>query len=180
MAHESNLYDFTVTEHAEGKALLIKTLGRAAVVAVPLGMAIFFCVINMPMLAILPVAFFGVVLFFWKWFNREFKYELESGNMSFYILHEGKLKMEKKNLEFCIKDAEIIAPLDDEGKAKIAEAGVQKTYNFASSLSKGYDIYYAIVEINGVKSVIYFEATTRALQILYYYNHNTVATYVAR
>ena len=179
MAHESSIYDFTVTEKAEGSAAVKKTLGRLLVLAIPITYVII-CFSFLAILAILAVIYIPIVLYFWKWFNRDFRYRLESGTITFAIIRGGNAKKAKDVLKFTIKDAEIIAPLDDEGKAKIAEAGIQNTYNFASSLSKGYDIYYAIVDIDGVKSVVYFEATTRALQVLYYYNHNTVATYVAR
>ena len=179
MAHESSIYDFTVTEKAEGSAAVKKLLGRLLVLAIPIAYVVI-CFSFFAILAILAVIYIPIVLYFWKWFNRDFRYRLESGTMTFSVIRGGNTKKAKDALKFTIKDAEIIAPLDDDAKARIAEAGIQNTYNFVSSLSKGYDIYYAIVDVNGAKSVVYFEATTRALQVLYYYNHNTVSTYVAR
>lgn len=179
MAHESAIYDFTVDEHAEGKAKTKKLLGRLLVLAVPV-VYVIICFAFFAMLAILAVIFIPVILFFWKWFNREFRYRLESGTMTFSIIHGGNAKKAKDALKLTIKDMEIIAPYDDEAKAKIAAEGIHVSHNFTSSLSKGMDIYYGIFEQNGERQVVYFEATQKALQVLHYYNHNTLVTKVAR
>ncbi len=179
MAHESAIYDFTVDEHAEGSAKTKKLLGRLLVLAIPV-VYVIICFIVFAMLAILAVVYIPVVLFFWKWFNREFRYRLESGSITFSIIHGGNVKKAKEALKVTIKDMEIIAPYDEEAKAKIAADGIKTAHNFSSSLSKGKDIYYGIFEKDGERQVVYFEATQRALQVLYYYNHNTLVIQVER
>lgn len=187
MAHESDLYDFTVTEHAEGKARTRKTLGRLIPIAVIV--ALFAALIAIfktlaTLFVILLIVFLAPLLALWKWFNLEYKYELISGNMSFYVMHGSKIvntmAKPKPRLSLTIKDMETIAPYTPEAKAAIAAANVKKSHVYISSFTKGQDIYYAIFEQNGEKQVVYFEMTQRALQILYYYNHNTVKSNVYR
>jgi hypothetical protein len=176
MAHESDLYDFTVEEHAEGPARMRKLIGRSIVVAIPVAFVIVMLSLNLAMIAILAVTYLPVALAFWKWFNLEFKYELQSGTMSFYVIHGSKLvnklSKPKPQLKVTIKEMLVIAPLDEEGKARIAAEGVKKTHNYTKSLTKGQDIYYGIFEQDGEKQVVYFEATAQALKILHYYNRN--------
>lgn len=179
MAHESAIYDFTVDEHAEGSAKTKKLLGRLLVLAIPVVYVIITLMI-FAMLAILAVIYIPVVLYFWKWFNREFRYRLESGTMTFAIIHGGNAKKAKDALKLTIKDMSVIAPYDEDTKAKIAAEGITTVHNYTSSLSKGKDIYYGIFEQDGKKQVVYFEATQKALQIMYYYNHNTLVTQVER
>ncbi len=179
MAHESDIYDFTVEEHAEGPAKTKKLLGRLVVLAVPITYVII-CFAVFAILAILAVIYIPIVLFFWKWFNRDFRYRLESGTMTFAIIHGGNTKKAKDALKLTIKDMSIIAPYDEDAKAKIAAEGIKTSHNYTSSLAKGKDIYYGIFERNGEQQVVYFEATQRALQVLYYYNHNTLVTKVER
>ena len=69
--NEMNTFEFVVAEKAEGSRKAKKTLGRAGLLTIVIGFVAVCFAINMPMLAILPMAFLGVVLYFWKIFNVE-------------------------------------------------------------------------------------------------------------
>jgi aspartate/glutamate racemase len=72
-----------------------------------------------------------------------------------------------------------IAPVTENTSAELSAKGVEKSYMFASH-STATDMYYAIFEKDGIKCVVYFEATQKALQIFRFYNMITVVTPVSR
>ncbi len=175
--NESTTFEFVVAEKPEGKRRALVTLARIGIIAFMVGFAVFFCAINLIPLAILPVSFLGVFMYFWKIFNREMEYSMTSGVMVFSHIYGGIRR--KKMLELTIKDCKEIAPVTDDTMAHLNALGVEKDYRFISSTSAD-DLYYATFEENGKACVVYFEATEKALAILYYYNHATVKTAVRR
>ncbi len=175
--NDSNSMEYVVAEKAEGKKRLIKILGRAGLLTVISVFVILCFALNLIWFAIIPMAFLGVVLYFWKSFNVDLSYSIETGVMTFSRTHVGMRP--KKILDVTIKDMKEIAPATDETAAHLTELGVDKVYMFASS-STAYDKYYATFEQDGHMCVVYFEATEKALKILRYYNAATVVTKVAR
>ena len=177
--NENQTYEFVVAEKSEGVRKLKKILARGGMLAVIAVFVILFTVVfpALAPVAILPLSFLGVVLYFWKYFNVDLEYSMTSGYITFTRIYGGKSK--KKVLDLSIKDMQAIAPVTDATAAELTAKGVEKSYMFASH-SKASDVYYAIFEKDGRKCVVYFEATQRALQIFRFYNMVTVVTQVAR
>ncbi len=175
--NESTTFEFVVAEKPEGKRRFLVTLARIGIIGFMVGFAVLCCLLNVPMLAILPVSFLGVFMYFWKIFNREFEYSMTSGVMTFSHIYGGIRR--KKVLEITIKECKEIAPVTDDTMKHLNELGVEKDYRFVSSTSAD-DMYFATFEHDGRSCVAYFEATEKALSILYYYNHSTVKTKVSR
>ena len=67
---------------------------------------------------------------------------------------------------------------DDEDYANLLE-GVEVTLDCSIS-AKSEDRYFAIFEINGKKTAVYFNAATKLLQMLHYYGgEEVIVTYVS-
>lgn len=175
--HESNTYEFVVAEKPEGLRKLKKALCRIAVLSVPIAFVILCMALQLYPVAILPLSFLGVVLYFWKLFNVEWEYSLTSGIMTFSRINGGMRR--KKVLELHVKDFHEIAPYNDEAKAHLETLPLVKNHLFVSSMAAE-DIYYAVFEEDGDLQVIYFEATEKALHILRYYNGVTKISKVSR
>ncbi len=175
--NESSTFEFVVAEKPEGKRRAVVTLARIGIIGFMVGFAITCCAIKLFALAILPLAFLGVFMYFWKIFNREFEYSMTSGVMTFSHIYGGVRR--KKILEVTIKEMKEIAPVTDDTMDHLNALGVEKDYRFVSSTSAD-DMYYATFDHEGKSCVLYFEATEKALAILYYYNHATVRTAVRR
>ncbi len=171
--NESSTFEFVVTERPEGKRKAFVILARGGMLAV-IAAFVFLCFgFNMPAVAILPLCLLGLVLYFWKRFNRDMEYSLTSGIMTFSYIYGGASR--KKVLELFVKDMREIAPVTDGTMDHLNQMGVEKDYRFVSSSSAD-DMYYAVFDRDGKLCVVYFEATEKTLAILYYYNHATVKT----
>ena len=171
-----NTFEFVVDERPEGSRKALKFWGRFGLLAfVTIWVVISLCTIFY--LAILPLAFLGIVLYFWKLFNCELEYSMTSGIMTFSRIYGGMKR--KKVLELFIKDMREIAPRTPESDAKLSERGIAKFYSF-SSHSTADDQYYALFEQDGQLCAVYFEATEKTLKLLRYYNPVTVVTLVSR
>ncbi len=171
-----NTFEFVVDERAEGKRKALKFWGRFGLLAfVTIWVVVSLCTIFY--LAVLPLAFLGLVLYFWKIFNCELEYSMVSGIMTFSRIYGGIKR--KKILEVTIKDFRECAPRTAESDARLKAQGIERTFMFASH-STADDQYYATFEENGKKCVVYFEATEKTLKLLRYYNPATVVTKVSR
>ena len=175
--HESSTYEYVVNEKPAGARKLKKTLCRIAVLSIPIGFVILCLAVQLYPVAILPLSFLGVVLYFWKLFNVELEYSMTSGIMTFSRINGGMRR--KKVLELTIKDMHEIAPYTDEAKAHLETLPLVKNHLFVSSMEAD-DIYYAVFENDGDLQVVYFEATEKALHILRYYNMVTKMSKVSR
>ena len=174
---EFNTFEFVVDERPEGGRKALKFWGRFGLLAfITAWVVVSLCTIFY--LAVLPLAFLGVVLYFWKLFNCELEYSMTSGMMTFSRIYGGMKR--KKVLDVVIKDFRECAPRTPESDAKLrARNDVTKFYSF-SSHSTARDQYYALFEQDGTLCVVYFEATEKSLKILRYYNPVTVVTKVSR
>ncbi len=175
--NESATFEFAVAEKPEGRRKAVVTLARIGVIAVFVGLIILFLAVKLYQFVIIPLSFLGVFMYFWKIFNRECEYSMTSGVMTFSYIYGGMRR--KKVLDLTIKECKEIAPVTEETMAHLNALGVEKDYRFVSSISAD-DMYYATFDLDGKSCVVYFEATEKALSILYYYNHSTVRTQVSR
>ena len=174
---EFSTFEFVVDERPEGIRKLKKILGRITVIAVPIVIALVLLLVKLYALAVIPLAFLGVILYFWKLFNVENEYSMTSGVMTFSRIYGGLKR--KKVLEFTIRECKEIAPRTPESDAGLEGRGVEKVYMMASH-STAPDQYYALVDVEGKTCVVYFEATEKTIKILRYYNPVTVVTHVSR
>lgn len=175
--NENNTFEFVVDEIAEGSRKAKKILGRGIIIGIVVAFVVTCLAIKFFWGAILPLVFLGVIMYLWKLFNVELEYSMTSGVMTFSRIAGGQRR--KKVLEIFIKDMREIAPVTDDTMAHLNSLGVEQDYRFTSSSSAD-DMYYAIFDKDGKLSVVYFEATQKALQILRYYNPSTVMTQVSR
>ncbi len=175
--HESSTYEFVVAEKPEGLRKLKKAFYRIAVLSVPIGFVILCLAVQLYPVAILPLSFLGIVLYFWKIFNVEYEYSLTSGRMTFSRIN-GNMRR-KKLLELQIKEMHEIAPYTDEAKAHLETLPLVKNHIFVSSMAAD-DIYYAVFKKDEELQIVYFEATEKALHILHYYNGVTKMSKVSR
>ncbi len=175
--NEASTYEFVVAEIPEGRRLAFILLARIGILAA-IGALLALCLLRgLYPLAIIPLAILGVFLYFWRIFNREMEYSITAGTMTFSYIMGGMRR--KKVLELNIKEMKEIAPVTDDTMEHLIRLGVVKDYFFVSSASAD-DMYYAVFDDDGKRCVIYFEATERALSILYFYNHSTVRSAVSR
>ena len=174
--HESNTYEFTVSQAKEGFAKYKPLL-------LILGYIVFFAGMLGALYHVLPVYAVVVLLggssipFTWIFTKTEFGYEMTSGQAKFKRSYDNRFK--KVKLDLHIKDMKEIAPYDEAAKAHLAELGVTKEHLFVSSVNAA-DQYYMLFEENGQPAVVRFEATTQTVKILRFYNDKTVVTKVSR
>ncbi len=128
------------------------------------------------MCTFLALATWMLVFFTWRYVSIEYEYTVVSGRVTFCKIYGGRSR--KKMLEFMIKDAEVIAPLDDVGRSKIKDFAPEHSYSALSS-EDAEDGYFMLFEDdkNG-RCVFYFEATSHMQKICRYYNPR--ATVMAR
>ena len=175
--HESATYEFVVAEKPEGFRKFKKTLCRLAVLAVPVAFVILCLAIQLYPVAILPLSFLGVVLYFWKLFNVEYEYSMTSGIMTFSRINGGIRR--KQLLSLHIKEMQEIAPYDEEARLHLETLPLVKNHVLVSHMGAD-NIYYAVFKQEDDLQVVYFEATEKALHILRYYNGITKMSKVSR
>ena len=171
--NENNEFDYTVAKKVEGKYRIYRILMVLLYVLFGsvyfIGMAIAHLY---PIMAFTPLLVWILVFFTWRFVSIEYRYETVSGGIKFYNVYGGKKK--KLILEMRIKEFEEISPIDPETKARIAETGFDKSYNFARSENDDTDKYFAsFKDKDGRHCILYFEATEQALKILRFYNSKT-------
>ncbi len=175
--NESTTFEYVVAEIPTGRRKALKFLGRFGIIALLAAFALACVGMNIPQFIVIPIAFLGVFLYFWKLFDLELEYSMTSGVMTFSRIWGSRRR--KGVLSLIIKDFREVAPVDPETPARLRARGVEKTYLFASSM-KAEDLYVAVFDDGGTPAAVYFEATERALKILRYYNPGTVLKSVRR
>ena len=176
--HESNTYEFTVSQKKEGNAKFKPFLMILAYIVFFGGCLAIFGIIHMPILFIIPIVVgIPAIPFTWIFTKTEFEYEMTSGVVKFKRSYDGRFK--KAIVTQTIKEAKEIAPYNEAAKAHLAALGAAKEYLFVSSPSAS-DQYYMLIEENGQPAVVRFEATQQAVKILAFYNESTVKSKVSR
>ena len=116
------------------------------------------------------------ILATWHLSKIEYTYIVEKGNLHIYKI-VGRCKA-KEVVNVKINENMGIAPADDEDYADMLE-GVEASIDSTIS-PKSEDRYFAVFEIKGKKTAVYFNAATKLLQMLHYYGgENVVVTYVS-
>lgn len=165
-----NSYEYTVDQRCEGKWLL----GKIGLILLYVAYsAIFFGITYVtkltPLCAILPLTLWIMVYFTWRYTSPEYKYEVESGELRFYVIYGGKKKREKFRTR--VADAEMIAPKDE----VLSRLGSESPRHFSATPKNNCPDEYAVLFKQGEKRCIFtFRATRDAIKILHYYNKSTV------
>ena len=136
-------------------------------------------------LALVPVTLWIIVYFTWRFVTVEYEYSIISGELTFSKIFGGKSR--RKQMTVRLRDASLIAPLDNgEYSARATEWQPEKEFSAISSL-KAPDIYFMLFELEDPKTgkkkraIFYFEATAGALKCCRFYNQSaTIVTKVSR
>ena len=130
-----------------------------------------------PLAGFTPLFTWMLAFFTWRYVSVTYRYEIFSGDFVFSKILNDRHK--KPMFKLKIKDLERIAPYHDRVEQSRIEAyRVEKTL-WAASSKESPDLYYALFTDNeGKRTVLYFEATRKALQLLSFYNKNTVLSKV--
>ena len=116
------------------------------------------------------------ILATWHLSKIDYTYIVEKGNLHVYKI-VGRCKA-KEVVNVKISENMGIAPVDDEDYAHMLE-GVEETLDCTIS-PKSEDRYFAVFNINGKKTAVYFNAATKLLQMLHYYGgEEVIVTYVS-
>lgn len=161
-ANSTNYTEFTVKKSSDAKIILIRT--ALIIIYIAIVVSIWFAAWWLGAISVLAVA---VAWYFtWPLTNIEYEYTTSSGNWRFEKITASKRR--STVLDVKIKDMEIIAPYTAEYADKYKSAA--KIYDFRKNSKQTEDVYFALFEENGAKSLILFQCTNKALNIFSIYN----------
>lgn len=177
--NEFSTYEYAIAPKNDKKLKLTKLLLMLSYILFPLIFIIVFYMIHLPWFIVFVV--FATVLYIvttWRRFvDVEFEYSITSGILTLSKIFGNRSR--KKLMEMTIKDASVIAPLNDKlQKSKLDAYQPEKVY-FALSSPDAEDGYFMLFEQEGVACALLFEATAQTLKICRFYNPSaTVVTKV--
>lgn len=174
--NEFSTYEFAVDQKIEGKWLAARIALIVFYVAVAVGILLagFGTRIFVPLIALTPVLIWILVFMTWRLVSVEYEYSITSGILTFCKIYGNRSR--RVILELDLRQASRIAPLDNEVEAAKAKAWHPEHEFSAISSLKAPDIYFILFEHEDRRqkekrrTVFYFEATNRALQICRFYN----------
>jgi len=180
MNENSNFAEYTVSQKAEGKFLRRRILLIAGYILFAALYFWFFVMgpMKMPVfVSILPIFLWIIVFFTWRYVDLEHEYTIASGVMTLSDVYGNRSR--KTLFETKVKDMSVIAPWNEESKAKLPN-GITRTVNMLSS-QKSPDAYYAICNVEGGQKVlILFDAIEKALKLMKFYNATAITITVTR
>ncbi len=161
-SNSTNYTEFTVKKSSDAKTVLIRALLIVVYVSIVVGIWVAAWWLGAISALLVAIAWF----FTWPLTNIEYEYTTSSGDWRFEKIVASKRR--KVVLDVKIKDMEIIAPYTSEYSDKYKSAS--KVYDFRKSAKQTEDVYFALFEENGAKSLILFQCTNKALKIFASYN----------
>lgn len=176
MNESGNYAERTVTTKAEGKFLWrrLEWIGiYILLVFAYLGImvklssmggsyGVWVAVITVPFI---PLAILTLRVYTWKRFVAvEYRYEISGAKITFTEVRGKKDKLLYSRL---ISDFTKIAPVCEEMREDIS--GANRVLDFRGS-PKSPDSYFLRLDENGKKTIIYFEATQKAVKVMKFYN----------
>ena len=170
--------EYSVMQRIEGKWLLFRVLLVISYVLFFIGYFAFAVIIKFyPIAGFTPLFTWMLVYFTWRHVSVTYRYEIVSGEMIFTKILSDRFK--KKMFRLRIKTLDRIAPATDRIEKSRIEAFEPEKILWAASSMDSPDLYYAVfTDEKGKRTVLYFEATRKALQLLGHYNKNTGPTRV--
>ncbi len=174
----ANYAEFSITRKPDKEIITKRVLFILLYIAV-LGIFSYIFLIRTqmaPVMAIVLIIEYIVFLATWHLSKIEYTYIVEKGNLHIYRV-VGRCKA-KEVVNVKISENKGICPADDEDYKNLLD-GVEATLDCTIS-QKSEDRYFAIFNINGKKTAVYFNAATKLLQMLHYYGgDDVVVTYVS-
>jgi hypothetical protein len=174
----SNYAEFSITRKPDKE---IKTK-RFFFALLYIAIVVIFAVVCFVLTKMAPVFILAIfaewiaILATWHLTKIDYTYIVEKGNLHIYKV-VGRCKA-KEVVNVKVSENMGIAPTDDEDYAYMLE-GVEASIDCAIS-PKSEDKYFAIFNINGKKTAVYFNAATKLLQMLHYYGgEDVIVTYVS-
>ncbi len=163
-----NYFEYSVEAKSEGKLKLKKLIMLTSYILVP---AVFLTVVIWT--GLIPLGFFTALIavaypfFTWRYVKPEYEYTIAKGEMTFSRVYGGKSR--KDFLKVRIQDMSLIAPYNDEYKARSDE--VNEKYYCVSSMSSP-DVYFGLFKNEKTKktSAVFFEATAKMVKLAKFYN----------
>ena len=173
MEDSVNYAEYTVDQKAEGKFGIKKKLFVLGYILFCVGGFAFFLSIGFyPIGTIWPFATFILVGFTWRYVQLEKKTEVV--NAHFRISEIYGRKKQKTIFECLVSELSVIAPMDEAHQAQWETADT--VIDHRGSV-KAQDTYFARLEKDGKSTVVYFEAITKMVKVMKFYNSkNTVVT----
>lgn len=172
-----NYAEYSVSRKTDKHARL-QRLGFLGIYLAVIAVFVYFFVYLTPLFPIVGVAvIIDYILFLATWHlsKVEFTYIVEKGNFHIYRIC-GRCKA-KEVINVKLEENLGIYPAnDDDYKAALDECEVKLDYCEALNAD---DIYFAIFNINGKKTAVYFSAANKLLTTMKYFGgENVVVTYV--
>lgn len=176
MNESGNYAERTVTTKAEGKFLIrrlqwigIYTLLVLAYLGSMVKLSslggsygVWVAVVTVPFI---PLAAMALRVYTWRRFVAvEYRYEIANAKITF---SQPQGKKDKVLYSRLISDFTRIAPVSDEYKEDMDGAGT--VLDFRGS-PKSPDSYFLRLDENGKKTIVYFEATNKAVKVMKFYN----------
>lgn len=176
--NEFSTYEYVVAQKRTGKYLW-RRIGMLALYVVYV-IAFFtvgiFTRILVPCLALVPLTTWILWFFTWRYVCIDYEYSITSGILTFTKIFGNRTR--RVICEFKLKDAAVIAPLNDKLQASKLDAFSPEITYSALSAPGAEDGYFITYEQDGRACVFLFEATAQALKICRFYNPS--ATVVTR
>lgn len=175
---DSRSCEYTVNQKIEGKWRTRRVLLVLSYILFSIGyFAVCAAIRFYPLMCFTPLFLWMLVFFTWRYVSVAYRYEIVSGGWIFTRVMSDRFY--KKMFTLKVKDAERIAPYGDRlERSRIDAYGAEKEL-WAASSKESPDLYFALfIDKDGKRTVLYFEATKRALQLLSFYNKNTVLSKV--
>jgi hypothetical protein len=174
-------YEYTVEQKVEGSLRLKRLALLFLYILYPA--ALIFVVGNgsaaiiAPLLAFIPLSLWIIIFLTWRYVKISYQYTVMSGKLAF-VKHYGT-RTHKTQCEIMLKDAKLIAPVGfREHDERLEIFAPEITYSALSSKNAPDRYYIAFENTEGKKCVLFFEATSKALEICKMYNPKTVVTKV--
>lgn len=169
-ADDSRACEYTVAQAIKGKWLAARILMISGYVLFALVYFMVCVLIHfIPLACFTPLFTWMLVYFTWRYVSVSYRYEIVSGDWIFTRVLSDRYK--RPMFQIKVKDAERIAPYNNRvEQSRIESCRPEKTVMAASSMESP-DLYFALfTDQNGKRTVLYFEATRKALQLLSFYN----------
>ena len=171
-----NHVEYTVERKAEGKYLKAKILwiciyallivAYVGVMALLKDFAVMLAICTLPFVPVVVIVLRGST--WYRFVKCTYKYEIANAKITFTEIH-GRFK--KEQLTEFVSAFSKIAPATEEYLSETE--GADTVIDFRSC-AKAEDVYFMILNKDGKKTVVYFEAVRKALDVMKYYNSKNI------
>ena len=176
--HESgNFAELTVIKKPQGKYLLFKILRVVILIAWMVGcLAVMFLGKNIAFIFVGGIFLASGSVIVWNLSSplglTEYRYSILAGEMIVDKFLGGRIKKEEI-LKIHVGDMELIAPYHSDKQSLATDSSIENVYDICSTLDEP-DVYFALFTKDGKKSVIFFDATQKALKIMKFLNKDAI------